>query len=111
MVASNQSGWQPNANSLYTTPNLGTQVPTYSNYIANNAYNMYNSQNTFEISPNDNLEVYLGDRWWETDLQQSSYVWYPLVNRQLVHAPLWKPDASNARGYSVPSNKTFPLFP
>ncbi|SOV04083.1 uncharacterized protein UDID_04077 [Ustilago sp. UG-2017a] len=102
MVVSNQSGWQPNANSLYTTPNLGTQVPTYSNYIANNAYNTYNSQKTFEISPNDNLEVYLGDRWWETDLQQSSYVWYPLVNRQLVHAPLWKPDASNARGYSVP---------
>ncbi|CCF52754.1 hypothetical protein NDA11_007473 [Ustilago hordei] len=111
MVVSNQSGWQPNANSLYTTPNLGTQVPTYSNYIANNAYNTYNSQNTFEISPNDNLEVYLGDRWWETDLQQSSYVWYPLVNRQLVHAPLWKPDASNARGYSAPSNKTFPLSP
>ncbi|KAJ1033080.1 hypothetical protein NDA16_000359 [Ustilago loliicola] len=111
MVVSNQSGWRPNANSLYTTPNLGTTVPTYSNYIANNAYNTYNSQNTFEISPNDNLEVYLGDRWWETDLQQSSYVWYPFVNRQLVHAPLWRPDSTSSRGYSVPNNRTFPLSP
>lgn len=111
MVVSNQSGWQPNPNSLYTTPELGTTVPTYSNYIAPNAYNTYNSQNTFEISPNDNLEVYLGDRWWLTDLQQSSYVWYPIVNRQLVHAPLWKPDSSNPRGYSVPNNRTYPLSP
>ncbi|SPO25937.1 uncharacterized protein UTRI_03302 [Ustilago trichophora] len=111
MVVSNQSGWQPNANSLYTTPNLGTTNLTYSNYIASNAYNTYNSQNTFEISPSDKLQVYLGDRWWVTDLEQSSYVWYPLASRNLVHAPLWKPDSSATSGYSIPQNRTFPLSP
>lgn len=111
MVVSNQSGWQPNANSLYTTPNLGTTNLTYSNYIAPGAYNTYNSQNTFEIQPNAALDVYLGDRWWVTDLEQSSYVWYPLRSRNLVHAPLWKPNADAAAGYSVPANKTFPLSP
>ncbi|TKY86637.1 hypothetical protein EX895_004276 [Sporisorium graminicola] len=109
MVVSYQSGWQPNANTLYTTPDLGSQTPQFSNYIAPEAYNTYNSQNTFEISPNDKLEVYLGDRWWVTDLESSSYVWYPIVSRNLVHLPLWKPDASSASGYAVPANTTFPL--
>ncbi len=67
MVVSNQSGWQPNANSLYTTSDLGKVNLTYSNYIAPQGVNTYNSQNTFEIQPNDNLDVYLGDRWWVTD--------------------------------------------
>jgi hypothetical protein len=110
MVVSNQSGWQPNANSLYTTSDLGKVNLTYSNYIAPQGVNTYNSQNTFEIQPNDNLDVYLGDRWWVTDLEQSSYVWYPIVSRSLVHLPLWRPDSS-AQGYAVPANKTFPLSP
>ncbi|SNX84256.1 uncharacterized protein MEPE_02964 [Melanopsichium pennsylvanicum] len=109
MVVSNQSGWQPNPNSLYTTPNLATTNLTYSNYIAPQAYNTWNSQNTFEISPNDKLEVYIGDRWYSKDLQQSSYVWYPLVSRNLVHLPLWKPDSTNSIGYAVPANQTFAL--
>ncbi|EST05636.1 Glycoside hydrolase, family 43 [Kalmanozyma brasiliensis GHG001] len=111
MVVSNQSGWQPNANSLYTSTDLGTQTPVYSNYIAPQSYNTWNSQNTFEIQPNDKLDVYLGDRWWVTNLEESSYVWYPLVDRQLLHLPLWRPDADAGAGYSVPANKTFPLSP
>lgn len=111
MVVSNQSGWEPNANSLYTTPDLGKTSLTYSNYIAPQAYDTYNSQNTFEISPNDKLEVYVGDRWWVTDLEQTTYVWYPLVSRNIVHAPLWKPDSNSQYGYSIPANKTYALSP
>ena len=68
-------------------------------------------RNTFEISPNDKLEVYLGDRWWVTDLSQSTYVWYPIVSRQLVHLPVWKPDSTSPTGYAVPANTSFPLSP
>ncbi|PWZ02322.1 Arabinanase/levansucrase/invertase [Testicularia cyperi] len=110
MVVSYQSGWQPNSNTLWTSSNIGTTAFSYSNDISPTNTNTYNSQNTFEISPNDNLEVYVGDRWWVTDLAQSTYVWYPLVNRNLVHAPLWRP-ASSGSGYEVPRNKTIAFSP
>lgn len=111
MVVSYQSGWQPNANTLYTTTNMATTAFGYSNDVAPSGANTYNSQNTFEVAPNDNMEMYLGDRWWVTDLSQSTYVWYPLVDRNLVHLPVWRPSSSSSTGFEVPNNTTYPLSP
>lgn len=104
MIVSGQSGWRPNQNSLYTASSMsGPWTKTAD--IAPADLNTYNSQNTFELRIGD-TDIYIGDRWWETDLSQSRYVWQPFKDNKIDYRPVWKIDVSSG-AVSSPEGKTY----
>ncbi|EPQ28064.1 uncharacterized protein PFL1_04391 [Pseudozyma flocculosa PF-1] len=106
MILSGQSGWRPNPNYRYTASSMSGPW-TKANAIAPEDLNTYNSQNTFELSIGS-TEVYIGDRWWETDLSQSRYVWQPFKDNVLDYRPLWRINLQDG-SYTSPASTTYSL--
>ncbi|KAG5339912.1 hypothetical protein C0989_003059 [Termitomyces sp. Mn162] len=67
--------------------------------IAPVATRTYFSQNTFDLLINDNLAIYMGDRWRPSLLGSSRYIWFPLSWStgipQIVHTDVWSVDLSS----------------
>ncbi|KAN0063955.1 hypothetical protein ACQY0O_003561 [Thecaphora frezii] len=106
MILSGQSGWRPNPNYRYTASSMSGPW-TQANAIAPEDLNTYNSQNTFEVQIGDQV-VYIGDRWYETDLSLSRYVWQPFKNNVLDYKPVWRINLDDG-SYTTPAQKTYSL--
>ena len=67
--------------------------------IAPAATRTYFSQNTFDLLINDNLAIYMGDRWRPSLLGSSRYIWFPLTWSngipQIVQTDIWSINLSS----------------
>ncbi|KNZ78141.1 hypothetical protein J132_01666 [Termitomyces sp. J132] len=98
LFASHTSGWDPNPNKVFTATSLAGPWSTQTD-IAPVATRTYFSQNTFDLLINDNLAIYMGDRWRPSLLGSSRYIWFPLSWStgipQIVHTDVWSVDLSS----------------
>jgi hypothetical protein len=77
---SSRSYWRSNDNSYATASSISGPW-TYRGYFAPQGTKTYNSQTTFVLPVAGNsgtTYVYMGDRWCDTCLPSSTYVWQPL---------------------------------
>ncbi|KAG6891103.1 hypothetical protein C0995_014193 [Termitomyces sp. Mi166 len=98
LFASHTSGWDPNPNKVFTATSLAGPWSTQAD-IAPSATRTYFSQNTFDMLINNNLAIYMGDRWRPSLLGSSRYIWFPLSWStgipQIVHTDVWSIDLSS----------------
>ncbi|GEM_PF-5600093 len=90
MITSGATGWSPNP-ARYTVADslFGTWQPMRDPSIGPLASTTHGSQSTYVIpvDPANGKFVYMGDRWKESDLGDSRYIWLPLEfgpNNQLM---------------------------
>jgi hypothetical protein len=76
MFASQLSGWNPNDNYYSTATSLAGPWSAWKKF-ADSGSNTYASQTTFVLPVGDGF-MYMGDRWVESNLMRSTYVWLPL---------------------------------
>jgi hypothetical protein len=76
MFASQLSGWNPNDNYYSTATSLSGPWSGWKKF-ADSGSNTYASQTTFVLPVGDQF-MYMGDRWVESNLMRSTYIWLPL---------------------------------
>lgn len=117
------TGWNPNsAHICMTTDVMSNDWSELGNpCIDNNASTTYQSQSTFflKVEGYDNAYMYMGDRWYSSNVQNSTYVWlpvhlrtgYPIINWY----DNWKPSIFEnmyrfKRAKEIESGKTYALL-
>ncbi|CAG7854865.1 SubName: Full=Related to glycosyl hydrolase family 43 protein-Neosartorya fischeri {ECO:0000313/EMBL:CCA72743.1} [Serendipita indica DSM 11827] len=77
MFASQLTGWDTNDNKYTTSTSLTGGWSSWANF-APAGERTYDSQTTFILQVGSNY-MYMGDRWFSSNLMRSSYIWLPLT--------------------------------
>ncbi|KAG8944844.1 hypothetical protein FRC04_001377 [Tulasnella sp. 424] len=77
MFASHLTGWDTNDNIYTTATNLAGPWSSWKTF-APSGTRTYDSQTTFILQVGNSF-VYMGDRWFSSNLMRSSYIWLPLT--------------------------------
>lgn len=85
LITSGATGWSPNP-ARYTVADhiFGPWKPMRDPAVGQKAATTFDSQSTFVIpvDPENGKFIYMGDRWKESDLKDSRYVWLPIEFQQ-----------------------------
>lgn len=76
MFASQLTGWDTNDNKYTTATSLTGPWSSWANFSPSGE-RTYDSQTTFILQVGNNY-MYMGDRWFSSNLMRSSYIWLPL---------------------------------
>lgn len=105
MFASQLTGWNPNDNYYSTATSLSGPWSSWKKF-ADSGSNTYASQTTF-ILPVGNQFMYMGDRWVESNLMRSTYIWLPLqlsgTTATMKNSVNWVLDSSSGNMNAGPS--------
>lgn len=105
MFASQLSGWNPNDNYYSTATSLSGPWSGWRKF-ADSGSNTYASQTTFVLPVGDQF-MYMGDRWVESNLMRSTYVWLPLqlsgTTATMKNSVNWVLDASTGNMNAGPT--------
>ena len=97
LITSGCTGWAPNPAMLaFADSIMGEWTELYNPCIGINADSTFFSQSTYVLpikGQSDNF-IFLSDRWNKTNLEDSRYVWLPLVFRNDSVAIEWKDEWS-----------------
>ncbi|KAG8696780.1 hypothetical protein FRC08_006946 [Ceratobasidium sp. 394] len=77
MFASHLTGWNTNDNMYSTSTSLSGPWSSWKTFAPSGTHT-YNSQTTFVLPVGNNF-MYMGDRWYSSNLMRSTYIWLPLV--------------------------------
>ncbi|KAL5397776.1 hypothetical protein PMIN02_002063 [Paraphaeosphaeria minitans] len=109
MFGSTLSGWDPNDNKYGTATNISGPWSAWKTF-ADSGSKTYSSQTNY-ILPVGNNFMYMGDRWFSSNLMRSTYVWLPLAisttTASMSNAVNWTVDASSGSITSGPSESTY----
>lgn len=93
LITSGCTGWSPNPAMIATADSvMGTWTELYNPCIGPGSDSTFNAQSTFVLPVADQSGkfIFLADRWNKTDLENSRYVWLPLVFRNDSVVIEWK---------------------
>lgn len=82
MITSGTSGWDPNQAKYYRSKDLMAEKwESMGDPCEGGSKTTFGSQSTyvFPIDPENGFYLYMGDRWKNGDLKNSTYVWLPLI--------------------------------
>jgi hypothetical protein len=82
VITSGCTGWAPNAASYAVTDNiLGPWTPQSNPCVGADADKTFHAQSTFvlPVTGRPGCFIFMADRWFKDKLQDSRYVWLPLV--------------------------------
>jgi hypothetical protein len=94
LISSGCTGWSPNAASYAVAATPMSEWVQYDNPCkGKDADSTFIAQSTFVIPVHGkkNAFIFLADRWNKTDLEDSRYIWLPLVIRNNKPEIEWKP--------------------
>lgn len=93
LITSGCTGWSPNPAVVAVADSLmGSWTELYNPCRGSGADSTFNAQSTFilPIEGNPGKFIFMADRWNKTDLENSRYVWLPLVFRNDSAVIEWK---------------------
>ena len=82
MITSGTSGWDPNPAKYYRSKDLMAEKwESMGDPCEGGSKTTFGSQSTYvvPVDPENGFFLYMGDRWKNGDLKNSSYVWLPLI--------------------------------
>lgn len=82
MITSGTSGWDPNPAKYYRSKDIMAEKwEAMGDPCEGGSKTTFDSQSTYvvPIDPENGFYLYMGDRWKNGDLKNSSYVWLPLI--------------------------------
>lgn len=82
MITSGTSGWDPNPAKYYRSKDLmAKKWESMGDPCEGGSKTTFGSQSTYvvPVDPENGFFLYMGDRWKNGDLKNSSYVWLPLI--------------------------------
>lgn len=89
MINSGATGWAPNQAQYWVADSiLGTWTNAGDPCVGDTKYTTFDSQSTNVIpyDPQKGLYIYMGDRWYDSNLGDSRYIWLPVeitANKEL----------------------------
>ncbi|KAF7554783.1 hypothetical protein G7Z17_g2666 [Cylindrodendrum hubeiense] len=96
MFGSHLTGWSPNDNVYSYAESLAGPWSSWAEF-ADDGSNTYTSQTSF-ILPLGDSAIYMGDRWFSTNLMRSTYIWLPLdisgTDVWMTNRVNWVPDVN-----------------
>ncbi|KAH8706261.1 galactan 1,3-beta-galactosidase [Ilyonectria robusta] len=109
MFGSHLTGWNPNDNVYSYADSLSGPWSSWTEF-ADDGSNTYTSQTSY-ILPLGDSAIYMGDRWFSTNLMRSTYIWLPLqisgTSVYMANRVNWVPQVSSKTWTTAPSENWY----